>query len=110
VDGADTRGVHVVHFIWDADTGDLCFLCQEMPGHGEQRGAALDEQAAAQFGRYWLRRLGVASQTAHWRLISSPTRAATTWSLAWQSPQGRMSLKVDAFTGDLVVLSTWRLY
>ena len=107
VDGEDRSGEFVVHFDWDADTGEL-----SMVGHRihETAGSArpLSRQEAIQAAWYWLRDLGIAEKAPQWRPVPAPKQKYEVLTVFWQAEGRGAAIQIGLRSCLLHSARSWR--
>ncbi len=113
---SDAGGEHVLYLQWDADTGSVQIAgcpAKTLPKNG---GPPLPRQAVVQAGREWLRvlwgpqtlsasALQEGARTPAWRLVdvSPPRSGCLVWDLVWQAERETARLRLDPYTGSLLL-------
>jgi len=104
VDCVDSEGQHIVHTVWDAETGNLILTAHEPQrgmGHNE---AAVNARDVAKTAWYWLEALGVSHTAPRWRVARAPQLNHDSWIVVMGSPQYNATVIFDKYTLDLVYL------
>jgi hypothetical protein len=105
----DAAGNHVAEFRWDADTGELLYVCHRLlPLQGAPR-RRMNQREAVQVAREWLTALEVGGQARHWRFVAAERVKRETWVLYWQAEGRRAFVMLNARSGEVIQIALRRL-
>jgi hypothetical protein len=116
VDGFEARGTRLVSFLWEAQTGELAFVTNNIRlSVSASTKTWTEDQRKAQaawLSYRWLHGLGIAQEGSRWWLTREPARSSTrsvVWSTRWRSGDRKAQVQVEVGSGLLVSAKSWPL-
>lgn len=103
VDGLNAAGTQQVHLVWEADTGELNIASHTAKIARRHSDREIGSRDAVRITGSWLTTLGVAGETVGWHADRDVTMSGRVWCVAWEAPQHKMHVAIDAVTGDLIM-------
>lgn len=108
VTGRDSSGETRLHFKWNSDTGDLCFITYEPSRQeAEAPGARMGKKEAVRAAWGWMRSLGIADKSPNWRMTRAVSRERGIWSVYWDANTGTALVSLDGHSGIITRVMSW---
>jgi hypothetical protein len=109
VECRDKEGVYLGNMDWDADTGELNSISNDLQISSPSDGAELTSQAAIKIARNWLLRTGLCNKKEAWTLDRATEINSFSWLVHFRDGKRIASISIDLYSGHLIRLVVYPL-
>ena len=102
VEASDPMQRMLVHFSWDADTGELRSVTAASQPLDGGKFRIDNKDAAVRNARYWMDALGFAQTERKWRLNGIPERGPKAWIVRWEAGKHKVHILLNAVSSRLI--------
>jgi hypothetical protein len=105
VDCDNSAGQHIIHTVWDAETGRLMLAGHELTHRTRRYLKPPSLNRPVSVAWQWLEQLSVAQLAPRWQVATPPKLIGITWLVILQGGGYRALVNIDQDTGDLISMS-----